>query len=141
MLIFQKYVLILKVALSQKRLGDFFRCQNKYYKSLSWAENLNFPPKILNNLFKFSAQDSDLEYLFWQLKKPSVSSDIKPPLTSWLWQKNKTRTRENILNQFMKKKAAKAAKVLNLSLQLFWNKPIKNRCPVCLWNKKCSICD
>ena len=46
--------------------GGFLHCQNKYFKSLSWAENLNFPPKSVNNLFKFSAQDSDLEYLFWQ---------------------------------------------------------------------------
>ena len=41
--------------------GGFFHCQNKYFKSLSWAENLNFPPKLVDNLFKFSAQDSDLE--------------------------------------------------------------------------------
>ena len=59
---------------------EFFRCQNKYSKSLSWAENLNFPPKTVNNLFKFSAQDSDLEYLFWQRKNSSVSSDLKQPL-------------------------------------------------------------
>ena len=60
--------------------GGFLHCQNKYSKSLSWAENLNFPPKTVNNLFKFSAQDSDLEYLFWQRKNSSVSSDLKPPL-------------------------------------------------------------
>ena len=62
--------------------GGFLHCQNKYSKSLSWAENLNFPPKSVNNLFKFSAQDSDLEYLFWQCKNPPVSSDIKPPLVT-----------------------------------------------------------
>ena len=39
--------------------GEFLHLQQKYSKSLSWAENLNFPPKIVNNLFKFSAQDSD----------------------------------------------------------------------------------
>ena len=61
--------------------GGFLHCQNKYFKSLSWAENLNFPPKSVKNLFKFSAQDSDLEYLFWQCKKPTASSDIKPPST------------------------------------------------------------
>ena len=70
----------LKVALSQKRLEIFFHCQNKYSISLSWVENLNFPPKKVNNLFKFSAQDSDLEYLFWQQKNSPVSSDLKPPL-------------------------------------------------------------
>ena len=58
----------------------FLPLQDKYSKSLSWAENLNFPPKTVNNLFKFSAQDSDLEYLFWQRKNSSVSSDLKPPL-------------------------------------------------------------
>ena len=61
--------------------GEFFHCQHKYSKLLSWAENLNFPPKTVNNLFKFSAQDSDLEYLFWQRKNSSVSSDLKPPLS------------------------------------------------------------
>ena len=53
---------------------------NIYSKSLSWAENLNFPPKTVNSLFKFSAQNSDLEYLFWKCKKFPVSSDLKPPL-------------------------------------------------------------
>ena len=57
--------------------GEFLHLQHKYSKSLSWAENLNFPPKTVNNLFKFSAQDSDLEYLCWN---SPVSSDLKPPL-------------------------------------------------------------
>ena len=43
---------------------EFFHCQNKYSKTLSCAENLNFSPKTVNNLFKFSVQNSDLEYLF-----------------------------------------------------------------------------
>jgi hypothetical protein len=34
----------------------------------------------LGGKFKFSAQDSDLEYLFWQCKNHPVSSDLKPPL-------------------------------------------------------------
>ena len=33
-----------------------------------------------NKLFKFSTQDSDLEYSSWQCKKSLVSSDFKPPL-------------------------------------------------------------
>ena len=41
---------LLTVAFSQKRLEIFFCCQNKYSKSLSWAEDLNFPPKTGNNL-------------------------------------------------------------------------------------------
>ena len=43
-------------------------------------KNLNFPPKTVNNLLKFSAQDSDLEYLCWRRKIFPVSSDLKPPL-------------------------------------------------------------
>ena len=62
--------------------GGFLLLQNKYSKSLSWAGNLNFPPKAVNNLFKFSAQDSDLEYLFWRCKNSPVSSDLKPPLAT-----------------------------------------------------------
>ena len=67
--------------------GELLHCQNEYSKSLSWAKNLNFPPQnskqliqILGGKFKFSAQDSDLEYLFWQCKNSPVSSDLKPPL-------------------------------------------------------------
>ena len=37
----------------------------------------------LGGKFKFSAQDSDLEYIFWQCKNPPVSSDIKPPLGTY----------------------------------------------------------
>ena len=64
----------LKVSLKSEETGEFFHCQNKYPKSLSWAENLNFSPKTV------SAQDSDVKYLFWQRKKSSVSSNLKQPL-------------------------------------------------------------
>ena len=60
--------------------GGFLHLQNKYSKSLSWAKNLNFPPKIVKNLFKFSTQDRDLEYLSLRRNKSQVSSDLKPPL-------------------------------------------------------------
>ena len=60
--------------------GGFLHCQNKYSKSLSWAENLNKLFIDLGRKFKFSAQDSNLEYLFWQFKYPPVSSGLKPPL-------------------------------------------------------------
>ena len=56
---------------------EFLHCQDEYYRSLSWAENSNSPPKSVINLFKFSSQDSNLEYLFWKCKN---SSDLKPPL-------------------------------------------------------------
>ena len=62
-----------KGGFKSKDTGEFFHCQNKYSKTLSWAENLNFPPKTVNSLFKNFAQDSDLEYLslFW-LKATSL---------------------------------------------------------------------
>ena len=60
--------------------GEFLHCQNEYSISLSWAENLNFPPKTVNNLFKFSAQDSDLEYLFWKCEKRIALSEKMPAL-------------------------------------------------------------
>ena len=60
--------------------GEFLHCQNKYSKSLSWAENLNKLFTVLGGKFKFSAQDSDMEYLCWQCKNSAVSSDLKPSL-------------------------------------------------------------
>ena len=56
--------------------GGFLYCQNKYSKS----ENLNKLFTDLGGKFKFSAQDSDLKYLFWQCKNPPGSSDLKSPL-------------------------------------------------------------
>ena len=47
-----------KGGFKSEETGGFLLRQNKYSKSLFWAENLNFPPKTVNNLFKFSAQDS-----------------------------------------------------------------------------------
>ena len=70
----RKSIRKLKVNLCQKRL-----LQNKYSKSLSWGLNLDFPSKKVNNLFKFSVQDSNLEYLFRSSKNSPVSSDLKPP--------------------------------------------------------------
>ena len=46
-----------------------FEATQKDSKSLLWAENLNLLPITVNNLFKFSAQDSDLEYIF-ELHQP-----------------------------------------------------------------------
>ena len=42
---------------------DFFRCQNKYSKSLSWAENLSKLFTVLGGIFKFFAQHSELEQI------------------------------------------------------------------------------
>ena len=40
----------------------------KYSKKLSWAWKLKFPPITANNVFKFKAQDSFLEYFFGRLQ-------------------------------------------------------------------------
>ena len=57
-----------KSRIMSEGMGRFLLLQNKYAKSLSWAENLNFPPTTVNKFFKFSAQDSNLEYLLWRGK-------------------------------------------------------------------------
>ena len=72
-------LVITKGGFKSEEIGGFLLLQIKYSKSLSWAKKLNFPPKTVNNLFKFSAQDSDLEYLFWRRKNSPVSSNLKPP--------------------------------------------------------------
>ena len=74
---------MLKVALLKSEdTGEFLLLQNKYSKSLSWAENLNKLFTDLGGKSKFSAQDIDLEYLSWRSKNPLGSSDfLKPPLT------------------------------------------------------------
>ena len=53
--------------------GNFLLLQHKYSKSLSWAENLNKLFTVLGRKFKFSAQDSDLEYLCWRCQNFHVS--------------------------------------------------------------------
>ena len=60
--------------------GEFLHLQHKYSKLLSWAENLNKLFTVMGVKFKFSAQDRDLEYLFWRSKNLPVPSDIIPPL-------------------------------------------------------------
>ena len=60
--------------------GEFLLLLDKYFKSLSWAENLNKLFIVLGGKFKFSFQDSNLEYLSWRSKNLPVSSDLKPPL-------------------------------------------------------------
>ena len=60
--------------------GKILRLKHKYSKSLSWAENLNKLFTVLGRKLKFSAQDSDFEYLCWRCKNYPVSSDLKPPL-------------------------------------------------------------
>ena len=72
--------MIFKGGFKSEDTGGFLLLQNKYYKSLAWAENLNKLFTDLGGKFNFFAQDSDLEYLFWRTKTPPVSSDLKPPL-------------------------------------------------------------
>ena len=66
--------------------GKILRLQHKYSKSLSWAENLNFPHKTVNNFFKFSAKDNDLEHLstYVGVVKILQFSDLKSPLVSYV---------------------------------------------------------
>ena len=59
----------------------FSHCQNK---SLSWTWNLNFPLITVKNLFKFQAQGSDLEYLFWKCEKHIALFEKKPSLVTSL---------------------------------------------------------
>ena len=82
-LIFEIFSDLPKGGFKSEETGGFLLLQNKYSKSLSWAENLNFWPKTVNNLFKFPAQDSYLEYLSWRSKNYPVSSDLKPPLFTY----------------------------------------------------------
>ena len=59
----------------------FLLLQDKYSKLLSWAEHLNFLPKTVNNVFKFSAQDSDLNIYFGEVKiLQNLLTDLKSPL-------------------------------------------------------------
>ena len=53
----------------------------KVAKSLPWAEYLIFPPIAVNNLFKFSAQGSNLTPFIGNGTKFQIPSEIKPPLT------------------------------------------------------------
>ena len=55
--------LLLEGGFKSEEAGGFLQCPDKYSKSISWAENLNFLPKTVNKLITFSTQDSDLEYL------------------------------------------------------------------------------
>ena len=57
---------------------EFWLLQKKNSKSLSWSKDLNKLFTVLGGKFKFSVEDSDLEYLFWRSKNHPFSSDIKP---------------------------------------------------------------
>ena len=72
----QRYIknIFTKGGFKSEETGGFLLLQNKYSKSLYWAENLNKLYNVFGGKFKFSAQYSDLEYLFWSSKNPPVSS-------------------------------------------------------------------
>ena len=63
---FHKKFLLFKGGFKSEDTGKNLSLQHKYSKSLSWAENLNKLFTVLGGKFKFSAQDSDLEYLCWR---------------------------------------------------------------------------
>ena len=88
----------------------------KYSKSLSSTWNLNFPPIIINILFKFQAQDIDLEYLFWRFEKHIILSEKNQQFWWHLfWWHSK----------FYRQQKQMAVKVLDQNAEtiLFWNWP------------------
>jgi hypothetical protein len=89
----------LKVAFIQKVRFIFQISKNKHSKLLSWAWNLNFLFTVIGGKFKFQVQDSDLEYLFWEVwrfEKHIALSEKKQPLyisCYFLSYENKTKLR------------------------------------------------
>ena len=76
------WVCDIKGGFKSEDTGKCLHLQHKYSKSLSCVENLNQLFTVSGGKFKFSAQDSDLEYLCWRCKNSPVSSDLKPPLVN-----------------------------------------------------------
>ena len=74
-MMFSKKIFFDKGGFKSNDTRYFLCCQIKYSWSLSWAENLIKLFTFLGGKFKFSAQDSDLEYLCWQCKNSPVPSD------------------------------------------------------------------
>jgi hypothetical protein len=70
---------VLKGSLIQKVLFFLVPSTTQGAKSLPCAESLNFPPMIVNNLFKLSAQGSDLALFIGYGNKVKIPSKIKPP--------------------------------------------------------------
>ena len=58
-----------------------------------------FPAITVNNLFKFQAQDSDLEYLFWRFDEHIALSEKKLPLANLSFSGSKI-ARRGLSNQF-----------------------------------------
>ena len=58
----------------------FSNLQNKLLQITTL--NLKFLPITINNLFQFQAQDSDLDYSFWQCEKHNALSEKEPPINS-----------------------------------------------------------
>ena len=62
----------------------FVPLATKGAKSLPCAENLNFSPITVSNLFKSSAQWNNLALFVGNGTKVKIPSEIKPPLTGHL---------------------------------------------------------
>ena len=71
---------LIKVALIHKILENFYISYTNIPNHYPEPDNLNIPPKTVNNFFKFSAQNSDLECLYRRRENFPVPSDLKPPL-------------------------------------------------------------
>ena len=63
----QKILLTLKGGFFYQKVGFVFQISKINYS------------KSVNNLFKFQAQDSDLEYFFWRFEKQIALSEKNPP--------------------------------------------------------------
>ena len=85
--------------LNLRRYFEFLPLITKGAKSLSWAENLNFLPKTVNNLYKFSAQEINLapfvgngtkvKILLCKRNQVSISvTETKVQFWYWYWSQN-----------------------------------------------------
>ena len=63
-----------------RRYWNSFTSPKKIFQITILSRKFKFPAH--NKLFKLSALDSYLEYLFWRSKNPQVSSEIIPPLAT-----------------------------------------------------------
>ena len=68
------------MVLSQKILENVYFSKINIPNHYPEEKKLNKLFTVFGEKFKFSAQNSDLEYLSWRCKNVPVSSDFNPPL-------------------------------------------------------------
>ena len=75
-------IVISKGGFMSEDIEEILHCHHKYSRSLSSAENLNFLPKTVNNLFKFSFRSTcrlfqiSYEGDFWSLCTVTFSQKV-----------------------------------------------------------------